>query len=163
MSKLLEFQLLHQSFQWVFRTDFFKMDWLDLHAVQGTVKSLLQHHSSKASILWCTAFFIAQLSHPYITAGKTIPLIIWTFVSKIKEKKVKKKFGHLCLTLWDLVGYTVHGVLQASIVQWVAFPFSRAYSQLWDQTQSPTLQADSLQAETLGKPKNTGACSLSLL
>ena len=52
----------------------FRMDWLDLLAVQGTLKSLLQHHSSKASILWCSAFFIVQLSHPYITTGKTIAL-----------------------------------------------------------------------------------------
>ena len=61
----------------------FRMDWLDLLAVQGTLKSLLQHHSSKASILWCSAFFIVQLSHPYITTGKTIALTIWTFVSKV--------------------------------------------------------------------------------
>ena len=60
----------------------FRMDWLDLLAVQGTLKSLLQHHSSKASILPCSAFFIAQLSHPYITAGKTIALTRWTFVGK---------------------------------------------------------------------------------
>ena len=56
------FQLQHQSFQWIFRTDFFRMDCLDLLAVQGTFQSLLQHHSSKASILWCSAFFIFQLS-----------------------------------------------------------------------------------------------------
>ena len=58
------------------------MDWLDLLAVQGTLKSLLQHHSSKASILWCSAFFIVQLSHPYMTTGKTIALTLWTFVGK---------------------------------------------------------------------------------
>ena len=58
------------------------MDWLDLLVVQGTLKSLLQYHSSKASILWCSAFFIVQLSHPYITTGKTIALTRWTFVSK---------------------------------------------------------------------------------
>ena len=58
------------------------MDWLDLLAVQVTVKSLLQHHSSKASILWCSAFFIVQLSHPYVTTGKTIVLTRWTFVGK---------------------------------------------------------------------------------
>ena len=58
----------------------FRIDWLDLLAVQGTLKSLLQHHSSKASILWCSAFFIVQLSHPYMTTGKTIALTIWTFV-----------------------------------------------------------------------------------
>ena len=57
----------------------FRMDWLDLLAVQGTLKSLLQHHSSKASILWCSAFFIVQLSHSYITTGKTIALTRWTF------------------------------------------------------------------------------------
>ena len=59
------------------------MDWLDLLAVQGTLKSLLQHHSSKASILQCSAFFIVQLSHPYITTGKTIVLTRQTFVDKI--------------------------------------------------------------------------------
>ena len=58
----------------------FRMDWLDSLAVQGTLKSLLQHHSSKASILWLSAFFIVQLSHPYTTIGKTIPLNRWTFV-----------------------------------------------------------------------------------
>ena len=61
----------------------FRMDWLDLFAVQGTLKSLLQHHSSKASILQCSAFFIVQLSHPYMTTGKTIALTIWTFVGKV--------------------------------------------------------------------------------
>ena len=61
----------------------FRMDWLDLLAVQGTLKSLLQHHSSKASILRCSAFFIVQLSHPYMTTGKTIPLTRWTFVGKV--------------------------------------------------------------------------------
>ena len=58
----------------------FRMDWLDLLAVQGTLKSHLQHHSSKASILCCSAFFIVQLSHPYMTPGKTIALTRWTFV-----------------------------------------------------------------------------------
>jgi len=62
---------------------FFKMDWLDLLAVQGTLKSLLQHHSSKASILQRLAFFIVQLSHPYMTTGKTIALTRWTFVGKV--------------------------------------------------------------------------------
>ena len=58
----------------------FRIDWLDLLAVQGTLKSLLQHHSSKASMLWCSAFFIVQLSHPYMTTGKTIALTRQTFV-----------------------------------------------------------------------------------
>ena len=61
----------------------FRMDWLDLLAVQGTLKSLLQHHSSKASILRCSAFFTDQLSHPYMTTGKTIALTWWTFVDKV--------------------------------------------------------------------------------
>ena len=61
----------------------FKMDWLDLHAVQGPLKSLLQHHSSKASIFWHSAFFMVQLSHPYMTTGKTIALTRWTFVCKV--------------------------------------------------------------------------------
>ena len=61
----------------------FRMDWLDLLAVQGTLKSLLQHHSSKASVLQCSAFFIVQLSHPYMTTGKTIALTRWTFVGKV--------------------------------------------------------------------------------
>ena len=61
----------------------FRMDWLDLLAVQGTLKSLLQHHSSKASILWCSAFFTVQLSHPYMTTGKTIAMTRRTFVGKV--------------------------------------------------------------------------------
>ena len=63
----------------------FRMDWLDLLAVQGTPKSLLQHHSSKVSCLWCSAFFIVQLSHPYMTTGKTIALTRQTFVGKVKS------------------------------------------------------------------------------
>ena len=59
------------------------MDWLDLLAVQGTLKSLLQHHSSKTSVLWCSAFFIVKLSHPYMTTGKTIALTRRTFVDKV--------------------------------------------------------------------------------
>ena len=61
----------------------FRIDWFDLLAVQGTLKSLLQPHSSKTSILWLSAFFIVQLLHPYMTTGKTIALAIWTFVSKV--------------------------------------------------------------------------------
>ena len=61
----------------------FRMDWLDLLAVQGTLKSLLQHHSSKAPILWHSAFFMVQFSHPYMTTGKTIALTRWTFIGKV--------------------------------------------------------------------------------
>ena len=62
---------------------FFRIDWLDLLVVQGTLKSLLQHHSSKSSIIQCSAFFIAQLSHPYMTTGKTIALTRWSFIHKV--------------------------------------------------------------------------------
>ena len=61
------------------------MGWLDLLAVQGTLKSILQHHSSKVSILWCSAFLIVQFSHPYMTTGKTIALTRWNFVGKVKS------------------------------------------------------------------------------
>ena len=74
----------------------FRMDWLDLLAVQGTLKSLLQHHRSKASILPCSAFFTVQLSHPYMTTGKTIALTIWTFVGKERSLLLNmlSRFGH---------------------------------------------------------------------
>ena len=61
----------------------FGIDWFDLFVVQGTLKSLLQHHNLNASILWCSAFFMVQLLHPYMTSGKTIALTIWIFVSKV--------------------------------------------------------------------------------
>ena len=82
MAKVLEFQLQHQSFQYS-GLIFFRIDWLDLLAVQGTLESLLQHHSSKASILGCSPFFLVQLSHPYMTTGKTIALTRRTFVTKV--------------------------------------------------------------------------------
>ena len=63
----------------------FRIDWFALLAVQGTLKSLIQHHSSKASILWHSSFLMVQVSHPYMTTGKTIALIIWTFVSNMKS------------------------------------------------------------------------------
>ena len=82
VAKILEFQFQHQSFQWIFRTDFLRIDWFDV-AVQGTLKSLLQHHSSKAPILLHSAFFMVQLSHPHTTTGKTLVLTRWTFVRKV--------------------------------------------------------------------------------
>ena len=83
VAKVLEFQLQHQSFQWILGLISFRINWLDLLTVQGTLKSLLQHHSSKASILWHSAYFIVQLSHPYLPTGKTIALTRRTLVSKI--------------------------------------------------------------------------------
>ena len=75
----------------------FRMDWLDLLAVQGTLKSLLQHHSSKASVLWCSAFFTVQLSHPYMTTGKTIALTRRTLVDKVMSL-LFNKLSRLVLT-----------------------------------------------------------------
>ena len=83
VAKVLKFQLYHQSFKEHPGLISFRMDWLDLLAIQGTLKSLLQHHSSKASILWCSAFYTVQLWHPYITTGKTIALTRRTFVGKV--------------------------------------------------------------------------------
>ena len=83
VAKVLEVQSQDPSFQWIFRTDFFRMDRLDSLAVQGILKILLQHHSSKASIFWRSAFFVVQVSHPYMTTGKIIALTIWSFVGKV--------------------------------------------------------------------------------
>ena len=80
---MLEFQLQHNLSNEYSGLISFRMDWSDLLAVQGTLKSLLQHHSSKASILLHSAFFIVQLSHPYMTTGKTIALPRQTFVGKV--------------------------------------------------------------------------------
>ena len=79
----------------------FRIDWLDLLAVQGTLRSLLQHHSSKASILQHSAFFIVQLSHPYMTTGKTIALTRWTFVGKVMSllfNMLPRSFKHLLIS-----------------------------------------------------------------
>ena len=73
----------HQAFQWIFMTDFLRIDWFDFLAVQETLKSLLQDDNLKASILQCPAFFMAQLSHPYMATGKTIALNVWTYVGKM--------------------------------------------------------------------------------
>ena len=100
----------------------FRMDWLNLLAVQGTLRSLLQHHSSKASILLRSAFFIVQLSHPYMTTGKTIALTRWTFVDKVmsllfnmlqrsapvKFPRFNQSITMLALTVLDAEAYTFH-------------------------------------------------------
>ena len=81
VAKVLELQ--HQSFQWIYGLISFRIDWFDLLVVQGTLKSLLQHHNSKASILGWSIFFMVQLSHSNMTTGKTMALTIWTFVGKV--------------------------------------------------------------------------------
>ena len=85
VAKVLKFQLQHQSLQWTCRTDLLQdgLDWFDVLAVQGTLKSLLQHHSSKASVLWHSAFFMIQLSHPHMTTGRTKALTRQTFIGKV--------------------------------------------------------------------------------
>ena len=91
----------------------FKMDWLDLLAVQGTLKSLLQYHSSKASILLCSALFIVQLSHPYMTTGKTIALTRWTFV----EKVMSLLFNMLCRLVITFLPRSKH-----LLISWLQSP-----------------------------------------
>ena len=114
------------------------MDWLDLLAVLGTLKSLLQHHSSKASILWRSAFFTVQLSHPYTTTGKTIALTRRTFVGKVISllfnmvSAAAAKLLQSCLTLCDPIdssplGSPVPGILKARTLPWVAISFSNAW------------------------------------
>ena len=83
MAKILELQFSISPSNEYSGLISFRMDWLDLLAVQGTLKSLLQHHSSKASIIWCSAFFMIQLSHSYMTTGKTIAFTRWAFDGKV--------------------------------------------------------------------------------
>ena len=111
---------------------------MDLLAVQGTRKSLLQHHSSKASILQCSAFFIVQLSHPYMTTEKTIVLTRQMFVGKVMSlpfnmlsAAAAAKLLQSCPTLRDPIdgsppGSPVPGILQARTLEWVAISFSNA-------------------------------------
>ena len=117
----------------------FRIDWLDLLTVQGTLKSLLQHHGSKTSILWCSAFFIVQLSHPYMTTGKTIALIRRTIVDKVMSllfnmlsaAAAAAKSLQSCPTPCNPIdssppGSPVLGILQARTLEWVAISFSNA-------------------------------------
>ena len=114
----------------------FRMDWLDLLAVQGTLKSLLQHHNSKTSILQCSDFFIVQFSHSYMTTGKTIALTRRIFVGKVMSllfnmlsATATAKSLQSCLTLCDPIdgsppGSPIPGILQARPLEWVAISFS---------------------------------------
>ena len=114
----------------------FRMDWLDLLAVQGTLKSLLQQHSSKASTLQHSASFTVQLSHPYMNTGKTIALTRWTFVGKVisllfNMLPAAAKSLQSCPTLCDPIdgsppGSPIPGILQARTLEWVTISFSNA-------------------------------------
>ena len=142
---------------------YFRIDWFDPLTIQGTLKNLLQHHSSKASILWHSAFFIVQLSHWYISTGKARALTIRNFIGKVVSlKNVPLKIktwawpsawsalwdlgpsacsvSKSCPTLCDPLNYrppgsSVHEYTQASILKWVAISFSRGSSWLRDWTQ----------------------------
>ena len=94
----------------------FRMDWLDLFAVQGTLKSLLQHHSSKASILHFSVFFIVQLSHPYMTTGKTIALIRWIFVGKVMSLLLNM-LSRLVITFLPSLGIRCLSALRSEMEQ----------------------------------------------
>ena len=94
----------------------FRMDWLDLLAVQGTLKNLLQHHSSKASILLHSAFFLVQLSYPYMTTGKTIALTRWTLVDKVMSL-LFNMLSRLVITFLPRSKRIVHGILQTRILE----------------------------------------------
>ena len=140
VAKVLEFPLQHQSFQNHSGLISFRTDWLDLLAVHGTLKSLLQHHSSKVSVLRCSAFFVVQLSHPYMTTGKTITLTRWTFVGKVmfllfnmlSAAAAAAKSLQLCPTLCDPIdgsppGTPLPRILQARVLEWGAISFSNAW------------------------------------
>ena len=104
----------------------FRMDWFHLLTVQGTLRSLLQHQSLKASVLWHSAFFMAQVSHPYMTTGKTM---VWH-----EEALVTQSCLPLCTSMnCSLPGSSVHGVLQTTTLEWVAIAFSRgsSWSRYW--------------------------------
>ena len=109
----------------------FRMDWLDLPAVQGTLKSLLQHYSSKASILWRSAFFTVQLSHPYMTTGKTIALTRWTFVGKVMS---------LLLNILSRLVITFFPRSKCLLISWLQSPSAVIWSpKRWSLTLFPHL------------------------
>ena len=115
---------------------------IDLFAVQGTLKSLLQHHNSKASILQCSVFFMVQLSHPYMITGKTHALSCSVMSDSVTPWTVARQVP---LSM---------GILQVRILEWVAMPSSRALPNPGIEPRSPELQADSLPSKSPGKQKN---------
>ena len=115
VAKILEFHPQHHSFQRIPGLISFRMDWLDLLAVQGTLESLLQHHSSKASILWHSSFFTVQVSHPYRTTGKTIALTRWTLVSKVMS---------LLLNILSMLVITFLPRSKRLLISWLQSPFA---------------------------------------
>ena len=126
--------------------DWFPLGWTGwISLLSKGLSSLLQHHSSKASILWHSALFTVQLSHLYMTTGKTIALTRWTFAGKAmsllfnmlseSESEVAQSYPALCNPMdCSLPGSSLHGILQARVLEWVAISFSRGSSQPRDQT-----------------------------
>ena len=140
----------------------FRKDWLDLLAVQGALKSLLQHHSSKASILQPSAFFIVQLSHPYMTTRKTKALTRWTFVGKVmsllfnKLSESESAIAQSCPTLCNPIDCSLQVSLSMGFPRleyWSGLPFSSPgdLPNPGIESESPTLQADALPSEPPGK------------
>ena len=113
VAKVLEFQHQHQPFQWNPGLISLRMDWLNLLAVQGTLKSLLQHHNSKTSILLCSAFFMVQSSHLSMTTGKIIALTRWTFVGKVMS---------LVFNMLSRLVITFHPRSKHPLISWLQSP-----------------------------------------
>jgi len=114
-AKVLEWGAIAFS-ECTFRTDLFRTDWFDLLAVQGTFKSLLQHHSSKASVLPCSAFFMVQLSHPYMTTRKTVALTIPSIVSKVMSLFFNMLSRFVIVFLWRSKNLLISLLQSSSIV-----------------------------------------------
>ena len=139
VAKVLEFQLQHQSFNEYSGLISFRIDWLDLPAVQGSLKSLLQHHSSKASYFWHLAFIIVQLSYPYMTTGKTIALTRQTFVGKVMSLLFKYaiQVGHIFSSKEQasfnfMAAVTICSDLGAPKIKSVLFPlFPHLFAMKW--------------------------------
>ena len=113
----------------------FRMHWLDLLAVQGTLKSLLQHHSSKSSILWRSAFFVVHLSYRYMTTGKTIAFTRWTFVGKVMSllfnmlSRLEKEMAtHSSTLAWKILWATIHGVARSRTQLHFHFQIGHSFS-----------------------------------
>ena len=141
VANILEFQLQHQSFQWYSRLISFRMDSLNLLTVRGTLKSLLQHQSSKASILQRSAFFIVQLSHPYMTARKTIALTRWTFVDKVMS------------LLFNMLSRLVVAFLPRSkclLISWLQSPFAVIFEPLKIKSVTVFIVSPSICQEVIG-------------
>ena len=138
----MEFQL--QSFNEYSGLISFRIDWFDLLAFQGTLKSLLQHHNSKASILWHSAFFMVQLSHLYMTTGKTIALTIWTFVGKVTALVFLTFYMTtgkiIALTRQTFVGKVMSMLFNMLSILVIAFlPRSKCLFISWLQSPSPVI------------------------